>query len=314
MKKLLPIAREPAPRRREAPRPVPVSSCALNGPVLDFLGLDVLWLQVTGTVCNIACRHCFISCGPRNESHAVMTREDVLSRLEQARALGVKEYYFTGGEPFLHSDIFTFIEETLRQGPLTILTNGMLIDEPAATRLAELAACSPYSLDLRVSLDGASAQENDPIRGRGTFESTVRGAQHLERAGLTPVLSVTTVHAKYASDEGRERFFALLRERGFHKPRVKLIPPFKLGREAKRSGAYGPTDALAPGDLLDGEAYVLQCGSGRTVTSNGVFPCPILIEEPGARMSESLEDSLVSIRLNHPACVTCHVEGFSCRT
>ena len=31
------------------------------------------------------------------------------------------------------------------------------------------AAASPYSLDLRVSLDGMSAEENDPVRGRGTF-------------------------------------------------------------------------------------------------------------------------------------------------
>ena len=39
----------------------------------------------------------------------------------------------------------------------------------AADRLAALAAASPYSLEIRVSLDGATAEENDAVRGHGSF-------------------------------------------------------------------------------------------------------------------------------------------------
>ena len=57
-------------------------------PRVDFLGLDTLWVQVTGTVCNIACRHCFIACGPKVHTHDLLTArswrganlEDVLSQ------------------------------------------------------------------------------------------------------------------------------------------------------------------------------------------------------------------------------------------
>jgi AdoMet-dependent heme synthase len=293
--------------------PVPVSSRPERGPTLSLVGLDVLWLQVTGTVCNIACRHCFITCGPKNHSHPIMATDEVIATLDQARAHGVKEYYFTGGEPLLHPDILLLVERTLAQGPLSILTNGILIDQPMAAALAEQARAAEYGLDLRVSLDGTTAAENDPIRGARTFERIISGARNLLTAGVEPVFAVTTVHARYDATEGRLAFIDRLRQLGFRRPRVKFIPPFHLGREAHRSGAYAEA-VLGPDDLVPGEEQVLQCGTGRTVTARGVYPCPILIEEDGARMAGSLDDALVPIQLNHPACVTCHVEGFSCRT
>ncbi len=293
---------------------IPVSSSAHRGPTLGFRGLDVLWLQVTGTVCNIACTHCFITCGPKNDSHPIMETQSVLDALEQARGLGVKEIYFTGGEPFLHPEILKLVEATLVHAPLSILTNALLLDDETCAGLARLERNSRYSLDLRVSVDGTTAEENDPIRGRHTFRRIMEGAHRLYRHGLNPVFTVTTVHAQYEGNEGRVQFLESLRELGFDRPRVKFIPPFHIGREEERGGAYPPGFQLSPGDLFEGEEQYLQCGSCRTVTAKGVYPCPILIEEDGARMASEIHDTLVPIELNHPACTTCHAEGFSCRT
>ncbi|MEL6181304.1 MAG: radical SAM protein [Myxococcota bacterium] len=284
------------------------------GPVLPFADLDTLWLQVTGTLCNIACRHCFITCGPKNDSHPMMDTAHILSTLEDARRRGVREYYFTGGEPFMHPDIVAIIEATLAQGPLTILTNGILITRTLAAQLAALAEASPYSLDIRVSIDGTTPEENDPIRGKHTFAKILAGAQTLHQHGINPVFTVTTVHARLAESEGRTEFLHLLRSKGFTRPRLKLIPPFKIGREERRSGGYEASEYLMEGDLFEGEEHVLQCGSCRMVTAKGVYPCPILIEEEGARMGDHLDDALRPIRLDQRACYTCHVEGFTCRT
>ena len=293
---------------------IAVSSCSHRGPELAFAGLDVLWIQLTGTLCNIACKHCFISCGPKNLSHRVMTEAEVLALLAEARDRGVKEYYFTGGEPFLHDSIEALIAAVLRQGPLSILTNGLLIDAARAKRLSAIQSESRYSLDLRLSLDGIDAAENDPIRGRGTFERILGAAHALDTAGLDPVFTVTTVHARYESSAGRDEFTARLRELGFRRTRVKFIPPFRIGREARRAGAYDEAHVLPPDILPPGAQQRLLCGNSRTVSANGVFPCPILIEEEGSRLSSALGEALGPIELNHPACRTCHVEGFSCRT
>lgn len=308
------LAEGRGPAHRSATGSVAVSSSPHRGPELPFLGLDVLWLQVGGTICNIACRHCFITCGPKNDSHPFLSTPEALAVLDAARELGVKEYYFTGGEPFLHPDIFLLIERTLLQGPLSILTNGILIEEEVAARLSALSEASPYGLDLRISLDGTTEEENDSIRGRGTFEDILAAARRLAAVGLHPIFTVTTVHAHYGGLEGRSRFLDSLHALGFPRPRIKFIPPFQIGREARRTEAYDDLARLEPGDLFPGEEQVLQCGTCRTVTSRGVYPCPILIEEEGARMAGTLTDALRPIQLNHPACRTCHVEGFTCRT
>lgn len=281
-------------------------------PLLPLRSLETLWLQVTGTLCNIACRHCFITCGPKNRTHDMMTRQQVEDALASARTMGVREYYFTGGEPFLHPEIFELIDMTLAQGPLSILTNGILIDDDVARALRERFDASPYSFDLRVSLDGTTPEENDPIRGKGTFEKILAGTRALADAGLNPVLTVTEVGD--ASEASRDRFRALLRGLGIDKPRTKFLAPFRIGREERRERAYYAYERLREGDLLEGEEETLQCSSCRMVTNRGAWPCPILINEDDARMGDTLADAIAPIRLSHPACYTCHVEGVSCRT
>jgi len=48
-----------------------------RGPEVAFRWLDTLWVQVAGTLCNIACRHCFISCGPKAVEVPLMTFDQV---------------------------------------------------------------------------------------------------------------------------------------------------------------------------------------------------------------------------------------------
>ena len=282
-------------------------------PLLPIEHVDTLWLQVTGTLCNLACLHCFISCGPKNDSHPFMELDQVLEALDWARRHGVKEYYFTGGEPLMHPQIREMIEATIQQGPLSILSNGILVDDDLAAWLARVFQTARYSLDLRISLDGTTPAENDVIRGRKTFEKILTGAKKLYDHGLNPVITVTTCHAELGADEGRLRFVELLAERGFERPRLKFLSPFKIGREERRAGGYMPSERLTEDDLEEGAEH-LQCASCRMVTAKGVYPCPILIEVDEARMGDTLDEALRPIALNHPACYTCHVEGVSCRT
>ncbi|PYR66709.1 MAG: hypothetical protein DMF88_15410, partial [Acidobacteria bacterium] len=61
--------------------------------------LDNLWIQVSGTQCNIECRHCFNNSGPRATTFGHMTLEAVNGAIAAASARGVRDIYFTGGEP-----------------------------------------------------------------------------------------------------------------------------------------------------------------------------------------------------------------------
>jgi MoaA/NifB/PqqE/SkfB family radical SAM enzyme len=295
-----------------SPASAPQPHSPPKAPVLELVALDTLWLQVTGTVCNLACRHCFISCGPKNVSHPFMSVEQVRDAVESAVGHGVREFYFTGGEPFMHPAILELIELALARGPLSILTNGVLLDPRTCRSLREIFDGARYSLDLRVSLDGTTPAQNDPIRGRGTFVRIIEGLRNLAAAGLNPVLTVTEVGE--SSAESREEFRALLRGLGLDRPRLKFLAPFRIGREARRGRGYRDDERLEVGDLRDDEAEILQCGSCRAVTAKGWYPCPILVEHPAARMGDTIADAVAPIELRHAACYTCHVDGVSCRT
>ena len=107
----------------------------------------------------------------------------------------------------------------------------------------------------------------------------------------------------------------LLGQLGLQRPRIKWIPVFRLGREATRARPYEPWEVLAREDLAAEDAALgLMCGTGRTVTSEGVFPCPILINEPSFRLADELEGALQPTPVDHPACSTCWQEQFSCST
>jgi AdoMet-dependent heme synthase len=283
-------------------------------PRVSLKSLDTLWFQVGGTLCNLACTHCFVSCSPTNHTHELMSLAEVRRYLEEAVRLGVREYYFTGGEPFLNPEMEAILEAALAVGPATVLTNGLLLDPARCARLKTLADAADYSLDLRVSLDGYDAASNDPIRGEGTFTRILAGIRNLAAAGLNPVITVTEVCREAATDEGKEKFFALLREMGIARPRLKILPVFHIGAEAERGGAYESWQRLREGDAPEDGWDHLQCSACRMATSHGVWVCPILVNEPKARMGEALADTLGTFPLGHSACWTCHVYGVSCRT
>jgi AdoMet-dependent heme synthase len=292
----------------------PIPFPAADHPHVPMLSLDTLWFQVAGTVCNITCTHCFISCSPSNHSHEMMSLSEVERRLEEARGLGIREYYFTGGEPLMNREIVPILRSTLQQGPATVLTNGMLLRKELCAELRQLVEESEYSLDIRVSLDGFDRQSHDAIRGDGVWDRVMIGLSNLAAAGIEPVITVTTAAAGVAESEGRRRFLDLIRSFGFSRPRLKVLSLFRIGAEETRSGGYSPEQRLTAEMMEGGDPSVLQCSSCRMVTSKGVYVCPILIEEPEARMGDTLSETLRPFPLKFGACHTCWVDGVSCRT
>ena len=110
----------------------------------------------------------------------------------------------------------------------------------------------------------------------------------------------------------RERYVALLREAGIARPRLKILPLFRLGREAARTRGYAEAESLRDLPASSFDPARLQCGSCRAVTARGVYVCPLLVDEPGGRMADRLADALAPYPLTHGACFTCYVTGMSC--
>ena len=202
---------------------------------------------------------------------------------------------------------------TLEQGPATVLTNGLLLRREVCQQLRELSDSSEYSLDIRVSIDGYDRESNDAIRGAGVWDRIMIGLRNLAEFGVNPVITVSEAADGVRSDAGRARFLDLIRSLGFSRPRLKVLPVFRLGAEEKRSHGYEEWERI-PSNISEEEAEVLQCSSCRMVTSMGVYVCPILIDVPEAQMGNKLAETLRPFPLRYGACHTCWVEGVTCRT
>lgn len=285
---------------------------SVDAPDVELRHLDDLWFQVAGTRCNLTCTHCFISCSPHNHSFGFLDLDTIRRALDESVAMGVKEYYFTGGEPFLHPDMTAILERTLRLGPATVLTNGTVFKDEWLKRLRDAEDASPFSLEFRVSMDGFTAAENDPIRGAGTFERILRGVRQLLAHGFVPIITVTRVN----DDDDDQRLFMgfveLLQNHGYAHPRVKILPTLRLGAEAQRRRGYEAAERVTREMLADYDAEQLICSHSRVVTDRGVYVCPILLDAPDARLGETLADARKAYPLRHRACYTCWQHGALC--
>jgi molybdenum cofactor biosynthesis enzyme MoaA len=274
--------------------------------------LDQLWFQVAGTSCNLTCHHCFISCSPTNRSFGFLSLAEVRRRLEESVPLGVKEYYFTGGEPFLNPEMTVILIETLRYGPATVLTNGTVLREEWLETLAAAEAAGPYSLEFRVSIDGFSPQTNDPVRGEGTFARAMQGVVKLVARGFLPIVTAARVWPEEQDEEVVGRFIEVLQAAGYSRPRLKILPTLRLGAEESRTHGYSAGERVTPEMMAGFDAGQLLCEHSRIVTDRGVYVCPILIDSPNARLGGTLSVATQAYPLRHGACFTCYQYGAIC--
>jgi len=281
-------------------------------PIVALAHLDDLWFQVSGTLCNLTCHHCFISCSPKNDSFGYLSLAEVKSRLEESVRLGVKEYYFTGGEPFLNREMVPILVETLRYGPATVLTNGTVLKDGWLAELRAAEEASLYSLEFRVSIDGFSPETNDPIRGEGTFERAIEGVRKLVEFGFLPIITATRSWSDADDQRVIGQFVATLQQNGYERPRLKILPPLQLGAEAERTHGYRDSERVTRPMMKGFDSSQLVCEHSRMVTDRGVYVCPILIESADARLGETLAESTVPFTLSHGACYTCYQYGSIC--
>ncbi len=153
--------------------------------------LAELWLH-TNNSCNLTCSHCLVSSGPDGDKG--LPTDALLRVIADAKTLGARRFFFTGGEPFLRKDIVTLIDAALEdpKAELAVLTNGVLFT-PA--RIEALRRRDPARLKIQISLDGSAPRTNDPLRGTGSFQRIVDGISAAISAGLSVTVSTVITDA-----------------------------------------------------------------------------------------------------------------------
>ena len=283
-------------------------------PEVPLVRLDTLWLQVGGTLCNLQCTHCFISCGPKNHTHEMMTLKDVQQRLLESKTLGTKDYYITGGEVFMNPEIFEILATILEYGPLNVLTNGTHITSEKAARLKEIQNNSSHKLQFRVSMESFDKKLNDRTRGENSFSKATEGITNLNSFGFSPILTVTRNWDEAKDKEMRENFNDFLKLLSISDPRIKILPEFLLGQLAVNNRNYFDHEHVTEKCFENYDITNLQCSTSRMATKTDVYVCPILVDNKKARMGDTIEETLRPFPLTQSACYTCRITGMTCKS
>jgi mycofactocin biosynthetic radical S-adenosylmethionine protein MftC len=128
--------------------------------------------------CNLSCVHCLSSSG-RRDPRELSTAEcqAVIDELERMQVFYVN---IGGGEPTVRPDFWDLVDyATEHHVGVKFSTNGVKISPEVATRLAG----SDY-VDVQISLDGATAEVNDAVRGPGSYATALRAMTNLAAAGF----------------------------------------------------------------------------------------------------------------------------------
>ncbi|MCU0662371.1 MAG: radical SAM protein [Myxococcota bacterium] len=176
------ILGQPETRASEAPTAMSVSNVTIN---------------LTNR-CNLACPFCYNARRGGDELDVALLCE----RLHEARRDGLlselASLIVLGGEPLLEPErLFALLEGSCRAfgRPPLLSTNGTLLDDAQARKLAEL------GVEVQVSLDSPSRQEHDSKRGSGVYDLAIASVRRLVASGVHAIVCMVYTRHSYRQME-----------------------------------------------------------------------------------------------------------------
>ncbi|MFI1434363.1 mycofactocin radical SAM maturase [Streptomyces lydicus] len=244
--------------------------------------------------CNLACVHCLSSSGRRDPRE--LTTDECKAVIDELERMQVFYVNIGGGEPTVRPDFWELVDyATAHRVGVKFSTNGVRITPDVARRLA----ASDY-VDVQLSLDGATAEVNDSVRGEGSYATVLRAMENLVAAGFAG-FKISVVATRHNIGQ-LEEFKALADRYGAQLRLTRLRPS---GRGADVWDELHPSAAqqrqlydwlVANGDqVLTGDSFfhlaaygeslpgLNLCGAGRVVCLidpvGEVYACPFAIHD-----------------------------------
>ncbi len=278
--------------------------------------LETLWIN-TGTLCNLACKTCYIESSPTNDALIYMTLAEVDAYLDEAATLGTREIAFTGGEPFMNPELIAMMRSALGRGfEVLVLTNAMRPMRRFEVQLAALRAELGARLTIRVSLDHYTRALHEAERGANTWAKAVDGCRWLSDQGFRTAVAGRRL-ARESEAAARAGYAGLFAE---HDLRIDALDPAALVLFPEMDAAADvPEITEQCWDLLGKSPGSMMCSSSRMVARlkgaarPTVVACTLLPYDDRFALGETLAEAHGSVSLNHPHCARfCVLGGASC--
>lgn len=241
-----------------------------------------LWIY-TNFHCNLTCDYCVVASSPRARRRE-LSGERFRGLVDEAVREGFAEIYVTGGEPFVHPEIFSLIEYAAGRLPTVVLTNAMLFTGRRRAELARLAGrIGRPGLVLQTSIDGACAATHDRWRGAGSWERAMAGLRFAAQLGL-PLRVALTQTPDNAGEIDALR--AMLGELGIAAQDFAVRPLVARGFAANLPGGPGAAGAIKVCDaVMAPELTITADGAHWHPVGGDIEASPDFLVAPGADVS-----------------------------
>lgn len=278
--------------------------------------LEEIWLHAIFE-CNLACNHCLFSCSPDKAGLGYLNQGDAEEAVRDGIREGARAVYVTGGEPLLWPHLRSFIKWFYDQkslATLTILTNGTLVD----TEWAKFFSRFP-GLQLRISMECYTSEEHEKYRGQGSYLKAVQGMKNLNACGILPWVAYVNksgqlTDPKAASSLEEDFVVNLAEQHGLKIAGLKIIGAYFKGRLEGQIPVTPLEGSKACGEeAVREKLQSAQCSFGVAVSREGVFPCPVMVDLPGARLNSRVRQSVRKpFSVNYIECNCCFTTGSTC--
>lgn len=275
--------------------------------------LDELWFH-TGTACNLACPFCLEGSKPGDDRLQILRFDDAQPFIDEALDLGVKQFSFTGGEPFINKDIVRILDYALLYRPCLVLTNAT---KPVMRRLKQLESLRdrPHALSFRISLDYSDAARHDAGRGEGMFAQALEGLRRLYEMGFR-VSVANQLLPDVTPEIVTARFAEVFRAAGLPEDLPRIEFP-----EFHSPGAHVTTPQITERCMTDFQTEETRrsfmCAFSKMVArSDGrmqVYACTLVDDDPDYILGQTLTEALqASVSMKHHRCYSCFKYGATC--
>lgn len=145
-------------------------------PEAHLLGPLTIHLSITNS-CDLKCTHCFASEEMLQGEENPLTLKEMDALFKEASSMGCMRTALTGGEPLNRPEVFEIIDSAAGHGIDTCLTtNGIRLNKETVKQISK----RPFAW-VNVSLEGATAETNDAVRGKGSFNQVTHNIKkHLK--------------------------------------------------------------------------------------------------------------------------------------
>lgn len=273
-----------------------------------------LWFH-TGTACNLSCSFCLEGSKPGDNRLQRITLEDIKPFVQEATELGVEQFSFTGGEPFVVKQFVDILQYAATYKPCLVLTNGT---DPVLQRLEQIKTLqnTAFPVSFRISLDHHEAVIHDIERGEGSFVKSLEAIKHLLTLGFS-----VSVARQMATNEDTQAvnaaFKAVFKRYDIPDNLVMVAFPDFLTPNSDRDDIPEISENCMTQYHTEHSRAKFMCAFSKMIIKKDnkmrVYACTLVDDDENYDMGDTLAGTMnQNVILKHHRCFSCFKYGASC--